>query len=149
MTDEAPEPPARAITEQAMSALEDLLGQLEPVTGPDEVTRVHYPPQDHCDDLTCRCGLPPQAAVPITVTDPGGPRAAIAGWADGHTTALLCWRGWDGPARPQDPSRIQTWTRTATDERDVVMTLASLGQHDNGELVGAWLLTEPTEKGTE
>jgi hypothetical protein len=130
-----------------MSALKNVLGQLEPVAGPDEVTRVHYPPQDRCDDLACRCGLPPQGAVPVTVADSGGPRAAIAGWADGHTAALICWRGWDGPARPEDPSRIQTWTRTATDERDVVMTLASLGQQENVELVGAWLLTGSPEQG--
>jgi hypothetical protein len=147
MTDEAPEPPARAIIEQAMNALEDVLGQLEPVTGPAEVTRVHHPPQDHCDDFTCPCGLPPQGAVPVTVMHPGEPRPSVAGWTDGHTTALICWRGWDGPARPADPSRIQTWTRTATDERGVVMTLASLGQYDNVELVGAWLLTGRSEKG--
>ena len=126
-----------------MSALEEMLGQLEPVTGPEEVTRVHYPPQDRCDDLTCPCGLPPHGAAPVTVTDPDGPRAAIAGWAGGHSMALICWRGWDGPARPEDPRRIQTWTRVVTDERDVVMTLASLGQHGNVELVGARLLTGP------
>ena len=148
MSNEAPEPPAQTIIGQAMSALEDALVQLEPVTGPAEVTRVHRPPQDHCDDLTCPCELPPQGAVTVMVTDPGEPRQAIAGWADGHTTALICWRGWDGPARPEDPSRIQTWTRTTTDERDVVMTLASLGRHDNMELVGAWLLTGPSEKET-
>lgn len=147
MKDEVPGPVTRALAGHGMSALEDVLGRLEPVTGPDEVTRVHYPPRDRCDDLACPCGLPPPGAVPVTVTDPGGPRAAVTGWASGRTTALICWRGWDGAARPGDPSGIVTWTRTVTDERDVVMTLASLGQHDNVELVGAWLLTGPPQGG--
>jgi hypothetical protein len=35
---------------------------------------------------------------------------------------------------------IETWTRTTTDERDVLMTLNSIDHQDNTELVGAWLL---------
>lgn len=145
--DEAPSPEARAMAEQGMNALADVLRQLEPVTGPVQVTRFHCPPQDRCDDLMCPCGLPPAGAAPITVTDPGDPQTGIAGWTDGHTSALLIWRGWDGPARPEDPGLIETWTRTTTDERDALMTLASFGHHDNVELVGAWLLAGPAEAG--
>jgi hypothetical protein len=89
----------------------------------------------------------PAGAAPITVTDPGHPRTGIAGWTDGHTSALLIWRGWEGTAQPEDPGLIESWTRTTTDERDALMTLASFGHHDNVELVGAWLLAGPAEAG--
>ena len=138
--DEGPSAEARAMVEQGMNALADVLRQLEPVTGPAQVTRFHSPPQDCCDDLTCPCGLPPAGAAPIAPTDPGGPGKGIAGWTDGQTSALITWRGWDGPARPEDPGVIETWTRTTTDERDVLMTLSSIDHQDNTELVGAWLL---------
>jgi hypothetical protein len=145
--DEAPSHEARAMVEQGTSALADVLRQLEPVTGPVLVTRFHSPPQDCCDDLMCPCGLPPEGAAPITVTDPGYPEQGIAGWTDGHTSALITWRGWDGPARPEDPGLIETWTRTTTDERDVLMALASFGHHENVEVVGAWLLDGPAQAG--
>jgi hypothetical protein len=149
MTSEGALPPEhRAAVGQAMNALQDLLLRLEPVTGPDEVTRSHSPEQDRCDDLTCPCALPPAGAVPINAADLDGPRARIPGWKDGHTSALLVWRSWDGPVRPEDPGAITTWKRTATDQDDVLETLAHFTRHaDTSELVSAWLLPGPGQAG--
>lgn len=123
-----------------MEALADVLRQLETVTGPVTVTRFHSPPQDYCEDLSCPCGLPPAAAVPVTVTDPGGPGEGVAGWIDGQTSALITWRGWEGHTRPEIPSLVEIWSRVTSDEREVLGTLAGTGRQDNIELVGAWLL---------
>ncbi len=139
-SDEATSRQVEVALEEGMKALADAFLQLETVTGPTAVTRFHSPPQDHCDDLSCPCGLPPAGAVPITVTGPGGLREGVAGWIDGQTLALITWRGWEGDTRPEIPSLIQTWSRVTSDERDVLGTLASFGQHDNIELVGAWRL---------
>jgi hypothetical protein len=143
--EQAPSPEARAVAGQGVNALADVLRQLEPVTGPLLVTRFHSPPQDCCDDPGCPCGLPPAGATPITPADPGDPGQGIAGWEDGRTSALITWRGWEGPVRPGEPGLIETWTRAYTDEDDVLMTLASIGSHENVETVGAWLLDGPAQ----
>jgi hypothetical protein len=143
--DEAPSPEASAMVGQGMNALADALLRLEPVTGPETVTRFHSQAQDRCDDPTCPCGLPPAGAAPITPTKAGDTETGIAGWIAGHSAALITWRGWDGLTRPEDPGLIETWTRTTTDERDALMTVTSLDHHDNVELVGAWLLNRPAQ----
>jgi hypothetical protein len=142
---EAPPPELRAMVEQGMRQVTEVAHRLEPSTGPMQVTRFHSPPQDRCDDPACPCGLPPAGAMLITLTDPDCLGKDIAGWIDGYTRALIIWRGWDGPARPDDPGLIETWTRTITDERQALTTLGSIDHHDNVELVGAWLLAGPVE----
>jgi hypothetical protein len=106
------------------------------------VTVYHSPTEEFCDDPERHRGLPASGAVPVEISReeyrPGA--AHIPGWVDGYGLPVITWWVWDGPTRSADLVKMDTYTATISNSREVLAQLDSIHRYPNMELAGAWLV---------